>query len=54
MLKWSLIFLVLALVAAVLGFGGIPGAVGYAARDISLAFLVAFAGLLTAGMLVRR
>lgn len=54
MLKWSLIFLVLALFAAVVGFGGMSGAVGYAARDMSMACLMAFAGLLTLGMLVRR
>jgi uncharacterized membrane protein YtjA (UPF0391 family) len=54
MLRWSVIFLILALLAAVLGFGGLSGVVAYAARDLSLAFLVAFGGLLMAGMLVRR
>jgi uncharacterized membrane protein YtjA (UPF0391 family) len=54
MLRWSVIFLILALMAAVLGFGGISGMVAYAARSVSLAFLVIFAGSLTAGVLVRR
>ena len=31
MLRWALIFLIIALVAAVLGFGGLEGAAIYAA-----------------------
>lgn len=42
MLKWSLIFLAVALVAALLGFGGIAGASAGIAKVLFFAFLVVF------------
>lgn len=47
MLRWALIFLVLALVAGLLGFTGIAGQSMYFARILFFVFLVIFiAGLL--------
>ena len=40
MLKWTLIFLALALVAAVLGFGGIAAGASSIAQILFVAFLV--------------
>lgn len=42
MLSWALTFLVLALIAAVLGFGGIAGASVGIAKILFFAFLVLF------------
>ncbi len=42
MLRWALMFLVIALVAAVLGFGQLEGAAMYAAKIVFLVFLVLF------------
>jgi uncharacterized membrane protein YtjA (UPF0391 family) len=42
MLKWALIFLIIALVAAVLGFGGIAGASAGIAKILFFIFLVIF------------
>jgi uncharacterized membrane protein YtjA (UPF0391 family) len=40
MLRWALIFLVVALIAAVLGFGGIAGASVGIAKILFFAFLI--------------
>ena len=40
MLHWSLIFLVLAIIAAILGFGGIAGAAVGIAKALFFIFLV--------------
>ena len=42
MLNWSIIFLIIALVAAVLGFGGIAGAAVGIAKLLFGVFLVLF------------
>jgi uncharacterized membrane protein YtjA (UPF0391 family) len=42
MLGWSLIFLVVALVAAVLGFGVIAGTAATIAKVLFIAFLILF------------
>jgi uncharacterized membrane protein YtjA (UPF0391 family) len=47
MLRWALIFLVLALIAGVLGFTGVAGQSMYIARILFFVFLVVFlAGLI--------
>lgn len=43
MLGWSLTFLVIALFAAVLGFGGVAGAAAGIAKILFFVFLVLFA-----------
>ncbi len=40
MLHWSLVFLVIALIAAVLGFGGVAGAAAGIAKVLFFVFLV--------------
>ena len=40
MLRWAVIFLVVALVAALLGFGGVAGAAAGIAKFLFVAFLV--------------
>jgi uncharacterized membrane protein YtjA (UPF0391 family) len=40
MLRWAVIFLVVALVAALLGFGGIAGAAAGIAKFLFVAFLI--------------
>ena len=42
MLHYALVFLVVALIAAALGFGGIAGAAAGIAKLLSLAFIVLF------------
>jgi uncharacterized membrane protein YtjA (UPF0391 family) len=42
MLRWTLVFLVVALVAAALGFGGIAADSAYIARILFFIFLVLF------------
>lgn len=42
MLKWALIFLVLAIIAGVFGFGGIAGGFGLAAKILFFAFIIFF------------
>jgi uncharacterized membrane protein YtjA (UPF0391 family) len=42
MLRWAVIFLVVALIAAVLGFGGIAGDAAYFAKILFFLFLVLF------------
>jgi uncharacterized membrane protein YtjA (UPF0391 family) len=53
MLRWTLIFLVVALVAAVFGFGGIAAASAGIARILFFIFLILFVASLLSG-LVRR
>ncbi len=54
MLRWTLAFLILALVAAMLGFGGISNAAAGIAQVLFLAFLLLFAASLIAGLIRRR
>lgn len=49
MLYWSLVFLVIALVAGVLGFGGVSASAGGIARVLFFVFLVLFAVSLITG-----
>ncbi|RVT92030.1 DUF1328 domain-containing protein [Rhodovarius crocodyli] len=49
MLYWALVFLVVALVAGVLGFGGIASTAGGIARVLFFVFLVLFAVALLTG-----
>ncbi len=49
MLNWALTFLVVALIAGVLGFGGIAGTTVGIAKIIFLVFLIAFAVSLFVG-----
>src|SRR5215208_3950659 len=53
LLRWALIFLVVALIAAVLGFGGIAGGAADFARILFYLFLAVFVVSLIMG-LVRR
>jgi uncharacterized membrane protein YtjA (UPF0391 family) len=50
MLKWALIFAVVALIAGLLGFGGIAGAAAGVAKFLFFAFLVIFAVFLVLGL----
>ena len=50
MLYWALMFLVVALIAAALGFGGIAGAAGGIAKILFFLFLVFFVISLFAGL----
>jgi len=50
MLRWSVIFLVLALVAGLLGFTGIAGESMYIAKILFFVFLVVFAISLVYGL----
>lgn len=54
MLRWSLIFLIIALVAAALGFGGIAAAAAGIAKVLFYIFLVLFLITLIAGLAVGR
>jgi uncharacterized membrane protein YtjA (UPF0391 family) len=42
MLSWALTFLVIALIAAALGFGGLAGTASYIAQVLFFVFLVLF------------
>jgi uncharacterized membrane protein YtjA (UPF0391 family) len=53
MLKWALIFLLVALAAAVLGFGGIATSAAGVAKLLFVLFLIVFVVSLVMG-LVRR
>tara|TARA_R110002020_G_scaffold224599_1_gene434374 strand:- start:252399 stop:252623 length:225 start_codon:yes stop_codon:yes gene_type:complete len=53
MLRWAIIFLVVALVAAVLGFGGIAGTAAGIAKLLALIFIVLFVVSLIFGGLRR-
>ncbi len=50
MLKWALIFLVVAVIAAALGFGGIAGAAAGIAKFLFVAFLIIAAVMLVMGL----
>jgi uncharacterized membrane protein YtjA (UPF0391 family) len=54
MLKWAVIFLVLGLVAGVLGFGGIAGASFAIAKFLFFLFLVIFLVFLVLGLTAAR
>ena len=54
MLRWTLAFLILALVAAMLGFGGISSAAAGIAQVIFFVFLLLFAASLIAGLIRRK
>jgi uncharacterized membrane protein YtjA (UPF0391 family) len=49
MLRWSLVFLVLALIAGVLGFGGLEGTLMQFAKILFFLFLVLFVVSLVLG-----
>jgi uncharacterized membrane protein YtjA (UPF0391 family) len=53
MLGWALVFFIVAIIAAVFGFGGIAAAAAGVAKILFYVFLVAFLVMLVAG-LVRR
>jgi len=46
MLSWAILFLIVALVAAALGFGGIAGAATNIAQILFVVFLILFLGTL--------
>jgi uncharacterized membrane protein YtjA (UPF0391 family) len=54
MLYWAVVFLVIALVAAVFGFGGIASAAVGVAKFLFFLFVVVFIVLLVMGLLRRR
>lgn len=53
MLRWALIFLIVAIVAAIFGFGGIVSAAVTIAKILFFIFVVIFLVLLIAGLMVR-
>jgi uncharacterized membrane protein YtjA (UPF0391 family) len=53
MLRWALIFFVVALVAAIFGFGAIAGAAATVAKILFFLFLVLFIVSLIAGLATR-
>jgi uncharacterized membrane protein YtjA (UPF0391 family) len=54
MLRWALIFLVIGLIAGVLGFTGVAGASIAIAKTLFFIFMVIFLVLLIAGLTVAR
>jgi len=54
MLRWALIFLVIGLVAGILGFTGVAGASIAIAKTLFFIFIVIFLVLLIAGLTVAR
>jgi uncharacterized membrane protein YtjA (UPF0391 family) len=54
MLKWALIFFIVALVAGALGFGGIASAAAGIAKFLFYVFLALFLIALVAGLIVGR
>ena len=54
MLRWALIFLLVSLVAALFGFGGISAAAADIARILFFIFIVIFILLLVVGFARRR
>ena len=54
MLKWALIFAVVALIAGALGFGGIAGAAAGIAKILFFVFLVGFVLFLVLGFMAGR
>lgn len=53
MLKWAAIFFVIAILAAVLGFGGIAAGASEIARILFFVFVIVFLVTLIMGMLRR-
>jgi uncharacterized membrane protein YtjA (UPF0391 family) len=49
MLRWAVIFLIVALIAGVLGFGGIAGAATSIAKALAVIFLILFVASLIFG-----
>ena len=49
MLRWALMFLVIALIAAVMGFGALAGTAAWAAKITFFVFLILFAVSLISG-----
>jgi uncharacterized membrane protein YtjA (UPF0391 family) len=54
MLRWAFLFLVIGLIAGVLGFGGIAGASFAIAKILFFIFIAIFLVLLIAGLTVAR
>jgi uncharacterized membrane protein YtjA (UPF0391 family) len=55
MLRWSVLFLIIALVAAVLGFGGVASAAAGIAKVLFFVFLVLFVGsILMGGLFIKK
>jgi uncharacterized membrane protein YtjA (UPF0391 family) len=54
MLRWALIFLVIGLIAGLLGFTGVAGASIAIAKTLFFIFMVIFLVLLIAGLMVAR
>jgi uncharacterized membrane protein YtjA (UPF0391 family) len=54
MLRWALLFLVIGLIAGVLGFTGVAGASIAIAKTLFFIFLLIFVVLLIAGLTVAR
>ncbi|MEI9992731.1 MAG: DUF1328 domain-containing protein [Rhizomicrobium sp.] len=54
MLRWAVLFLVIGLVAGILGFGGIAGASFAIAKTLFFVFMLIFLVLLIAGLTVAR
>ncbi len=52
MLKWAVVFLIVALVAAALGFGGIATAAAGIAKVLFVIFIVLFLAALIGGIMV--
>ncbi|MEJ0041888.1 MAG: DUF1328 domain-containing protein [Rhizomicrobium sp.] len=54
MLRWAVLFLVIGLVAGILGFGGIAGASFAIAKTLFFVFMLIFLVLLIAGLTIGR
>jgi uncharacterized membrane protein YtjA (UPF0391 family) len=54
MLSWAVVFLIIALVAALFGFGGIASAAAGIAKFLFFLFVVVFVVLLVMGFMRRR
>ena len=54
MLRWAILFLIVGLLAGLLGFGGIAGASFAIAKTLFFIFMVIFLVLLIAGLTVAR
>ena len=51
MLRWALVFLVVAVIAALLGFGGIASASAGIAKTLFFVFLIVFVIMLALGLI---
>lgn len=54
MLRWALVFLIIGLVAGLLGFSGIAGAAYTIAKILFFVFMLVFAVLFVAGLAIGR